>query len=836
MLSISLLTALVAGLLILISFAQPAAERLHLPYTVLLAIVGAAIAGVASFLFYSPLTDEFHHIVEPLAKLPVNATVFLVVFLPLLLFHAALTIDVRELVEDAAPILTLAVVAVFVAAAGIGFTLSIVGGVPLTVALLIGSIVATTDPAAVVSIFRDLGVPARLVRLVEGESLLNDAAAIVLFTTLVEILATGSRPHLAAAAVEMFVSFGGGVLLGIIGGRAFGVFAPLLGGAKSAEVTLILALPYLMYLSGEELFGVSGVVAVVSAGLTAGAVGRTRLNPENWNYLEEVWEQIGFWAGSLIFIMASLLVPRLLSTVHPRDLWLLGLVIIGAFAARAAVLFGLLPILSALQLSRHVDAAYKWAITWGGLRGAVTLALALAVTENHRIDTSTQGLVAVLATGFVGFTLLVNGLTLRPVMHFLKLDRLSPLNQLLRNKIVALTLAEVRDAIAKTSREFELPAAVSDAVVAKLDERQDAEKSELEHLISDQDRIAVGLIALTNRERRIILGHHAQHSVSTAAIERLLHHTNLVLDATKADGQAGYNRIASRLLAYSPAFRFAHFLHRRFAVEYFLRRQISMRFEILLVCGLTLKELVRFNKHRLTPLVGISVTHVLEEVLALRVAAITRALEALRLQYPEYAAGLERYFLRQASLKLEVSLFRQLRDEGLIGGEIYGALEREHAAERRNTGDLRPLDLGLRTDELIRRFEMFRGLGDAEIHALARLFRPRLALPDEKIIRRGERGTHVFFISSGAVEVVLPKKKVRLGRGDFFGEMALLAGRPRTADVIAMSYCQLLVLSAADFRRFLAENSVAKTHIDQVTKARTVINEMMAKEQVSDAL
>ncbi|HET7848294.1 MAG TPA: cation:proton antiporter [Pseudolabrys sp.] len=836
MLSISILTALVAGLLILISFAQPAADRLHLPYTVLLAIAGTAIAGFASFLFYSPLTDVFHHIAEPLAKFPFNATVLLVVFLPLLLFHAALTIDVRELVEDAAPILTLAIVAVFVAAAGIGFTLSLAGGVPLTVALLIGSIVATTDPAAVVSIFRDLGVPARLVRLVEGESLLNDAAAIVLFTALVEILATGTRPHLAAAAVNMIVSFGGGVLLGFIGGRVFGALAPLLGGAKSAEVTFILALPYLMYLSGEELFGVSGVVAVVSAGLTAGAVGRARLNPENWSYLEEVWEQIGFWAGSLIFIMASLLVPRLLSTVHGRDLWLLGLVIIGAFAARAAVLFGLLPILSALQLSRHVDAAYKLAITWGGLRGAVTLALALAVTENHRIAASTQGLVAVLATGFVLFTLLVNGLTLRPVMHFLKLDRLSPLNQLLRNKIVALTLAEVRDAITETSREFGLPSAVSGPVVAKLDKRQDAENSELEYLISDQDRIVVGLIALTNRERRIILGHHAQHSVSTPAIERLLRHTNLVLDATKADGEVGYNRIAARLVAYSPAFRFAHFLHRRFAVERLLRRQISMRFEILLVCGFTLKELVRFNKRRLQPLVGASVMHLLEEVLALRVAAIARALEALRLQYPEYAAGLERYFLRQASLKLEVSLFRQLREEGLIGGEIYSALEREHAAERRNSGDLRPLDLGLRTEELIRRFEMFRGLGDAEIHALARLFRPRLALPEEKIIRRGERGTHVFFISSGAVEVVLPKKKVRLGRGDFFGEMALLIGRPRAADVVAMSYCQLLVLSAADFRRFLSDNAAARIHIDQIAKARTKINERMAKEEVSDAL
>src|SRR5262249_47450753 len=173
-------------------FAQPLADRLRLPYTVLLAVLGTALASLATFLLYTPLTDAFNAIAEPLVKFPINASEFLIIFLPLLLFHAALTIDVREFVDDAAPILTLAVVAVFVSAASIGFTLSIAGGVPLTVALLVGAIVATTDPAAVVGIFRDVGVPLRLVRLVEGESLLNDAAAIVLFAALLKIIAAGT--------------------------------------------------------------------------------------------------------------------------------------------------------------------------------------------------------------------------------------------------------------------------------------------------------------------------------------------------------------------------------------------------------------------------------------------------------------------------------------------------------------------------------------------------------------------------------------------------------------------------------------------------------------------
>jgi CPA1 family monovalent cation:H+ antiporter len=829
--SLSVLTAVIAGLLVLISVTQPAAERLHLPYTVLLAVVGVALGGFASVVLYMPLTQAFSDIAEPLAHLPFSAAVFLVVFLPILLFHAALTIDIRELAEDAAPILTLAIIAVLVAAAGIGFSLNLAGGVPLVVALLVGSIVATTDPAAVVGIFRDLGAPARLTRLVEGESLLNDAAAIVLFSVLLDMLTNGLRPEWGASALHMLVTFGGGVLLGFIGGRLFGAVLPLLGGSEPAEATLSLALPYLVYLAGEELFAVSGVVAVVSAGLTASAIARTRLEPDNWNYLERVWEQLGFWAGSLIFITASLLVPRLLAGFHLHDLWLLGLVIVAALVTRAAVLFALLPLLSALRLSQKVSAAYQLAITWGGLRGAVTLALALAVTENPAIDAGTQSLVAVLATGFVLFTLLVNGLTLRPVIRLLKLDRLSPLNQVLRNKVVALACAEVRDAVRTTSQDFEIAPRVTNAVTKSLEARFESETpvAELESAITDRDRITIGLIAITTRERQIISEHHAQHTVSVAAIERMLRHTATILEASKAEGRVGYNRATRRLVAFSTGFRFAHFLHRRFGIERPLVRQISTRFETLLVRGLALKELARFNERRLRPLLGGRIAHVLADMLDGRTAATSRAIEALRLQYPDHAEGLERHFLRQTGLRLELSLFRELLEEGLIGRELYDVLAREHVAERRRDGESRPLDLGLRTEELVTRFDMFRGLGPVELKALARLFRPRLALPEEKVIRKGDRGTHVFFISSGAVEVILPGQKVRLGRGDFFGEMALLSGKPRTADVVALGYCQLLVLSAADFRRFLANHANAKAEIDRIVEARILMNEESAR-------
>ena len=830
------MTLVIAGFLALVGMLQPASARLHRPYAVLLTLAGIAIGGIASFLLYTPLTNVFDDIVAPIVNLPFSASTFLVVFLPVLLFHAALSVDLREIAPDAAPILTLAIVAVVVAAAAIGFSLSL-AGVPLVAALLLGAIVATTDPAAVVAILHEVGAPLRLTRLLEGESLLNDAAAIVLFTLLLEMLAGTANPSIAAAAGHFAVAFLGGIVVGAVGGRMFGALLPFLDGSRLAEVTLSIALAYIIYVLGEQVFDVSGVVAVVSAGLAAGAAARVRLSPGNWRYLEQVWEQLGFWASSLIFVTASTLVPKLIDGIDLRYVWLLLIAVAAALVSRAAVLFGLLPALTALRLSQRISSAYKLAITWGGLRGAITLVLALSVTENQHVDPAIRQLVGVVATGFVLFTLIVNGLTLRPVMHILKLDRLSPLNQSLRGKVLALSLKDVRDAIGRAAREYGIPARLAGGVTERIERRIEelGAAPSVEEAISERDRIRVGLVALANQERRIILDHHAQKTVSGAAVERLLRNTGVILDAAKAEGRIGYNRAARELLGFSRGFRFANFLHRALRISRPLQREISIRFETLLVRRLALDELARFIDTRLSALLDERIAGLLAEVVTNRAEATKRALDALRLQYPEYAEALEQRFLRQSGMRVLLARYHELYEEGLIGRELFENLEREHAAARRFSARLPPLDLGLRTEDLLHKFDMFAGLGETELKALARLFRPRLLLPEERVIRKGDRGNGMYFISSGAVEVLAGTQRIRLGSGDFFGEMALLSGRTRQAAVVTLGYCQVLFLSAADFRRFLKNYPAAEAEISEVAEARARENREMSTHAEADA-
>ncbi len=379
---LQIILLLIAGLLVVISLVQPMAIRLGLSPSVLLAVVGVAMGLVSTFLVHSNGADTFDKIAKVIVDVPIHSDAFIYIFLPLLLFQSALTIEVRQIVEDAAPILLLAVVAVLVATVVIGVALAPLAGVSIVACLMLGSIVATTDPVAVIGIFHDVGAPSRLSRLVEGESLLNDAAAITLFDLLLEILVSRHSAHPGAASLTFVRSFLGGIATGYVGARLIIGLLPWLHDIRLAQVTMTLALPYLVFIVGEQQLEVSGVVAAVTAGLALSAIGQPRIAPNDWRFLQDLWEQLAFWASSLIFILAALLVPRLLVHVGWHDVLLLGVLVVAATVARALVLFGLLPTLSALRLSQAVNNRFKAVILWGGLRGAVTLALALAVTEN----------------------------------------------------------------------------------------------------------------------------------------------------------------------------------------------------------------------------------------------------------------------------------------------------------------------------------------------------------------------------------------------------------------------------------------------------------------------
>ncbi|MGR3552536.1 cation:proton antiporter domain-containing protein [Paracoccus sp. (in: a-proteobacteria)] len=829
---IVVLTTITAGLFILIALAEPLAARLSLPYSVILAAFGILIGAAALFLLRTDLTDALNPVAESILALPIRSNVFLYVFLPTLIFQATLGMNVRRMADDWVPILVLAVVAVFVATLTIGYALAWVSGLPLVVCLLIGAIVSTTDPSAVVGIFRSLSAPRRLARIIEGESLLNDAAAIALFGLFMGFVMMGlPDPSLTEAIGGFPWLMAGGVVGGWLAARAALILMAWFTRYELAQISVSVAVPYLAYIGTEQLFSASGVVAVVAAGLTLNLMGPARLSPGLWTNLREVWDLLAHWAGALIFILAALLIPRLLDDVRPGDYALILVVILAAILARAIILFGLLPILSLLRLSPAVERPYRIAILWGGLRGAVTLALALAVTESLRVPVETKRLVGILATGFTLFTLLVQGTTLRWVIGRLGLDRLSPLDEALSNQVIAVALQSVREQVASTAENYELTRETvrSEAkrFAARLDRAVEQAEAEDNTQILDRDRITLGLIALSAHERETILERFRERAISARLSEKMLFDADRLIEGARTGGRHGYQRAARRSLRYGLPFRIAAFLRDRLRLPAPLGRMTADRFEALLAKRLILRDIHRFLDSRIRRIHGRRVAELLHELLSRRQEAVETALEGLRLQYPGYAEELERRFIRRTALRLEEREYAAMREDGLIGSELHTALMTD-IARRRHQAEGRPrLDLALRKEELARQFPLFADLDEAELRRLARSLRSRYVNAGKVISRKDSPSRRVYFVSSGAVEQIVAGQTTRLGRGEMFGQMGVLTRKPRRAEVRAITPTNLLLLDETDFRRILRRSSALRQAVRDSVSNKALAEEVL---------
>ncbi|MCR8548355.1 cation:proton antiporter [Salipiger sp. P9] len=803
---IVLITTLIASLFLVIGLAEPLAARLRLPYSVILAILGSLIGVGAIFFLRTDLTDALNPVAEAILGLPIRSNVFLYVFLPTLLFQATLGMDIRRMLDDWVPILVLAVIAVIVATLSVGFALSWTSGLPLVACFLIGAIVSTTDPSAVISIFRSLSAPRRLARIIEGESLLNDAAAIALFGLFMGFVMLGiPDPTLKDALTRFPLLILGGALTGWIAARVVIRLMGLFGQHELAQHSLSVALPYLAYIIAEQSVGASGVIAVVAAGLTLNLVGPGRIPPQAWTNLRDIWDLLAHWAGALIFILAALLIPRLLEEFRLSDAVLIGVVVLAAIVARAAILFGALPLLTALRLSPAVERPYRVAILWGGLRGAVTLALALAVTESFRVPLEVKRLVGILATGFTLFTLIVQGTTLRWVIRKLGLDQLSPIDQALSRQVVAVALQTVREDVARTTTNYELNREIVRGEAKRFGDRLDDAVREAEETteILDRDRITLGLIALAGAERDTIIARVRDHSVSARLAEALLSDADRLIEATHSGGRTGYRRAARRTVAYGRGFRLAASLHNRFGLSAPLTRLTADRFELLLSQKLILRDLDGFIHGRIRRIHGRRVSDLLTALLTRRMESVETALEGLRLQYPGYAEELERRFIRRTALRLEEREYASMRADGLIGDELHTALMQEIAARRAAAEERPRLDLALQRTELVRQFPLFTGLDEREIRRLARSLSARYVNAGEVVMVKDSPPRSVCFIATGAVELENAGQTWRLGRGEMFGQMAILTRKPRRVEARAIAPSTLLILDDARFRRLL---------------------------------
>lgn len=392
------------GLLMVVAVVAAVVRVVRLPYEVALVLVGLAIS-----------------LIPNAPQVTVTPNIILTVFLPVLLFHGAYNLPFEELRARFAAVTLLALPGVLITAGLVGGILHALGTLSWPSALLFGTIVAATDPVSVLSIFGQLGAPSALSAIVSGESLFNDGTALVLFT---QALGAAQGAHVSTPQVA------GEVLFVIAGSLALGAVVGI-GGARLLhqiddallETTITVIMAYGGYLLADHLT-LSGPLETVTAGILLGTRGENVMCEETRVRARATWEFLEFLANSLVFLLMGLTMHDIgsVSLVSgPKQPWGALAIALGAVLVARAIVVALTHG-SLRALRRPLPRRWGVVLGWVGLRGAVSLAAVLSLPAGI----PDRDLLRVLTFGVVLFTLLVQGLTIRPLLDRLGLIDVEP--------------------------------------------------------------------------------------------------------------------------------------------------------------------------------------------------------------------------------------------------------------------------------------------------------------------------------------------------------------------------------------------------------------------------
>ena len=403
-------------------------KNTQIPYTVALLIIGLLMGLLQRSALFADYLPIFGQSLALIADISPHLIMY--VFLPTLIFESAFAMEVHLFRRMFVQIALLAVPGLILAS--LLTAVLVKWAFPWewswALCLLFGALISATDPVAVVALLKEVSSRKRLETLIEGESLLNDGAAIVFFTIFYGLLvATDGATLSLNMVIQQFawVVIGGlvvGIALAAVGifwlGRIFN--DPMI------EISLSIASAYLAFFLAESIH-VSGVVAVVAMALMYAGLGRTGVSPEVSGFLHHFWEMMAHMANTLIFLIVGVLVASRVRLDDWQAWQALAILYLGIMFIRATAVTIFMPLLKRIGIGITREKAIV--LTWGGLRGAVSLALALTIAADPLIPRAISDQVLFLCAGIVVLTILVNGTTMGLLLPWLHLDVLPPAKQ-----------------------------------------------------------------------------------------------------------------------------------------------------------------------------------------------------------------------------------------------------------------------------------------------------------------------------------------------------------------------------------------------------------------------
>ena len=798
------------GLLAIATVAAGLFRNFSIPYTVLLVVIGIAIAELQRF--WAPL--------QALETFVLTPELVFFIFLPALIFESGLSLDARQLMKDLAPVLTMAVPALLISTSLVGGVLWLLLGIDLATALLFGALISATDPVAVIALFKELGAPLRLNVLVEGESLFNDATAIVVFSILLAMILEGTEVSLVnsgAAVLQFFIVFLGGALVGALIGLLVSEMLYQLKSSISAILSMSVVTAYASFIVAEHVLHVSGVIATVSAALMLSIYGMSRIPVNVKPIVSETWEFVGLVANSFLFLLVGLSINTSSLISHLDSILV---VIVAVLLARAATVYSLVPLTVKFFHLPKFSMADRHIMWWGGLKGGLAIAMVLSIPESL----PGRELLINLTLGVVVFTLIVNAWSIRPLMHFLKMDRLTEDEQFEFER----ELHHAGKQSTKLLRQYRELGILSNQLGEQLNTRINESFKNLSSRISTKDSIRqVFLFSLKSEFDALnqlystgIIDQYTYLDIKNRLQtdrERFQQNENLLEDDTSLEKATFLRRLELWILRFTREKNWAipflsHFQSLR------LKQQIQRRIADIVMSSIAIERLQKetsFSEANRQQMIALYEN---------RMQQRKNSLHRLREDYQELFASIEKTIFTKAALISARIGAEQEFHHGEIGIKAFNKITRIISAILQ--------DIYMEKDEIpqdipaaLAALPLFKGLSDSALQVLAERIQTVTFLPGDTIIGEGERGDALYILKSGIVDISKTEGDTQaivntLEQGDFFGEMALLGDQVRSATVTARTTAVSLRLKRTDVLKIASQNNEIDERLRQASDNR----------------
>ena len=797
------------GLLTIAMLAAGISRSLPIPYTVFLVILGLILG-------WSARTLES---LEPLLQFQLTPELVFFLFLPALIFESSFNLDARRLIRDLVPIMVLAIPALLISSFVIAFGLWLIFDIQFILAMLFGALISATDPVAVIALFKEIGAPQRLTVLVEGESLLNDATAIVIFSIILSLAMGESILNMSGigySIIEFFRVFLGGVLVGGVIGLLVSEVLFRLRVGISVYLIMSIVLAYSSFALAEHFLHVSGVMSVVSATVCMVAFGISRIPQSATLFVKETWEVIALVCNSLLFLLVGLSVDvvQLFSGFG----YIIVAVLLVLFA-RACSIYTMVPATIYAFKLPHITMGERHIMWWGGLKGGLAIAIVLSIPA----DLPGRDLLLNMTLGVVMFSLLINAPTIRPLIHKIGIDRLTDDEQ-----------AELKHALANAKQHsFDILNKMHSVGLVSKNTQQLVEKK-TQHVFE-----STGSIVKHQQNKR-----HLYIDSLRVELDELkrLYDIGLIQHYTYLDIKNSLQRDRESWLIDSEKtetekesrgsifFEFERALLRKlrehdWATGLLARYQsirLSQRIQrdiASVLISQSVLDMLENNRSAFQP-------EMLEPIQSFYQSRIDRRrtrIQEISTEFPDFYLRFETRLLAKVSLNAVQYYANQAHQHGEIGTKVYANIERRVRNAVSQLPSITKQTFQLTSSYLIGTVPLLNGLPDSILDNLADCAKHITYLAGDVVIDKGDRGDALYIVNSGQVNVYKDDSDdsvAELRAGDFFGEMALLGDQVRTATAKVAIPTTLLRLTRKDVLHLADKEPELKKRLEQVSATR----------------